>query len=603
MKNILQKIVALSLFIFCVVGAYAIPPKPGAIVINKNGVSFTAFLHGDEFFHWATLNSEDGEVITCNEKDQWVYAELNSNGEILPTNNLVGLATKSFSGQRMNNSTLAIATERANKIRPNHTKTGFLTKNPDVPTKAFATEGTFKGCVILVEFPDLRYKYTQADMNSLVNEGTKSAAAYFTDSSMDKLKFSFDVYGPVMVSQSYSFYGGGNPDRNPNQMIAEACDLANKNEGVDFTKYDQDKDGKIDMVFVYFAGHNEAEGGGSNHIWPHKWNVWNTGGYPKTYDGKTLDVYACSSELSGASGARKTGIGTFCHEFSHVLGLMDVYDTDYQTNGQASGMGAYSLMCSGGYNGGGACPPNHMAFEKVMFGWLKKSDLTIDKTIDPAFFEIKTIAHNEAVVIKTKVKNFDYYLEYRKKEGWDKYIPAAGVLAYFIDQSSRTPPGSNMDAKTLWAWNKPVSIRGAECAKVLYANNQEYSPNGWLYPRTNNKNITPTSSPNSKSRYDSNDSFTIRNIKLNGETATMQYGVNDYDPNFPLVNIKVPAGGFTASTTLELLDKNKQSTSAKWFVNGVETTTLTSGKNVEIKAVITMRDNTTSTVYKITDVK
>lgn len=62
------------------------------------------------------------------------------------------------------------------------------------------------------------------------------------------------------------------------------------------------------------------------------------------------------------SGAPKVeGIGTFCHEFSHCLGLPDFYDTNY--NGHF-GMASWSLMDSGSYNDDGYTPIGYSAYEK-----------------------------------------------------------------------------------------------------------------------------------------------------------------------------------------------------------------------------------------------
>ena len=126
-------------------------------------------------------------------------------------------------------------------------------------------------------------------------EGTGSARDYFGDNSMGAFQPQFDVYGPYDLPNNMAYYGGnsGGSDKNPRQMIIDACTLAS-NAGVDFTQYDTDNDGYVDNVFVYYAGYNEAEGASSNTIWPHRWVLANTS---TKFNGKIVYDYACTSRI------------------------------------------------------------------------------------------------------------------------------------------------------------------------------------------------------------------------------------------------------------------------------------------------------------------
>ena len=138
----------------------------------------------------------------------------------------------------------------------------------------------------------------------------------------------------MTLSNGYAYY-----DTHVARMIVEACNLV-ADQGVDMTQYDTDNDGRLDNVFVYYAGHNEAEGAASNTIWPHR-SVVTTG---DRVQGKLIYDYACTSELRGSAGTSMCGIGTFCHEFGHVLGLPDYYDTE---RSGAYTIGSWDIMCSG----------------------------------------------------------------------------------------------------------------------------------------------------------------------------------------------------------------------------------------------------------------
>ena len=132
-------------------------------------------------------------------------------------------------------------------------------------------------------------------------------------------------------------------------------------------------------------------------------------------DGKLIDRYACSGELSRVwrGGSVKdviTGIGTFVHEFSHVMGLMDHYTTDYN---ECFTPGAWDVMDQGSYNNDQRTPPLHTAYERFVLGWLNPTVLedAANITLKPA----------------TAGKN---------QTGWDKYIPGHGMLIWHIFYNS-----------------------------------------------------------------------------------------------------------------------------------------------------------------------
>lgn len=146
-------------------------------------------------------------------------------------------------------------------------------------------------------------------------------------------------------------------------MVAEAC-LAADSE-VNFADYDWDGDGEVDQVFVLYAGLGEAAGGDDDTVWPHMWNL-SSSDYRKslTLDNVKVDTYACSSEMTKDYDTFGypdivSGIGTFCHEFSHCLGYPDMYDMNYKNFGMAT----WDLMDYGNYNGKGFIPSGYTAYE------------------------------------------------------------------------------------------------------------------------------------------------------------------------------------------------------------------------------------------------
>ncbi len=141
-----------------------------------------------------------------------------------------------------------------------------------------------------------------------------------------------------------AYYGGNDGSGNdlkPRELVAEAVTLADPT--VNYVNFDNDLDGFVDGVYVIYAGYGEESGASANCIWAHAWSLATT----LTKDGKKISKYSCSSELQGTSGSTITNIGVICHEFGHVLGAPDFYDTNYGTGGEYDGTGNWDLQAGG----------------------------------------------------------------------------------------------------------------------------------------------------------------------------------------------------------------------------------------------------------------
>ncbi|MDE6392135.1 MAG: hypothetical protein K2L59_02545, partial [Muribaculaceae bacterium] len=120
------------------------------------------------------------------------------------------------------------------------------------------------------------------------------------------------------------------------------------------------------------------------------------------------------------------GIGTFVHEFSHVLGLPDLYTTVYNNSYTP---GEYSVLDYGPYNNNGRTPPNYSAYERWALGWM-----TPDKYETSGSVELSNLADSNMAFVVPTEKETEYYLvENRQQTGWDKYIPGHGMLIWHID--------------------------------------------------------------------------------------------------------------------------------------------------------------------------
>lgn len=376
----------------------AVPAYPGKIrVTQPDGSIITIQVHGDEWFHYVT--DENGRVIARGADGFFHPAEMPSAAQ----------RAEAAEARRAARQMRAEAVAKASSL----------------------TQGTHRIPVILVEFQDDRFSVDspQAAFDALLNEkgysangGTGSVRDFYVENSHGLYDPVFDVYGPYLLSKNRSSYAN-----NASGALQEACSALNSS--VDFSVYDSDGDGYIDMTLMYYAGYNQAEGADATHIWPHQGNVYSS----SRLDGKYLGTYFCTSELKGASGTRMCGIGTTTHEFAHSLGLPDFYDTDYATNGEAGGLYSYSTMCSGPYNNNGRTPPYFNAEELMMLGWM--DGLTeIDRQ---GTLTIAPVQNRVAYKVPTSTAGEYFLLECRTKTGWDRYLPSGGLLVYHVDKSQR----------------------------------------------------------------------------------------------------------------------------------------------------------------------
>ncbi|MDD4971305.1 MAG: M6 family metalloprotease domain-containing protein [Paludibacter sp.] len=460
------------------VPAFAVKAYPFPLEVKQpDGTTVTILLHGDEFHHYKT--SHDGYLLKENAKGFLTYATVSATGEIVESEYTAKDAPNRSASEIQ---FLKTANQAAmiQKVTSGPSKVKMLATQT-LPQKVFPLTGSPKSLVILVNFTDTAFltPSPQAAYTNLLNQvgyntngGTGSARDYFMACSYGKFIPTFDVVGPVNLPHPMNFYGkndaSGN-DTNPLQMIIDACAAANT-AGLDFTQYDTDNDGVIDNVFVYYAGYNEAEGGPKNSVWPHRWGVYPQSLFPAdynytgtvasvTFDGKRLMDYACTSELKGNSGTNMCGVGTFCHEFGHVLGLPDYYDT---SGTQSNTLGSWSIMDYGNYSNSGRTPPVYSVYDRFFLGWLapEQKSATATLTLNPLYQGTTPPANttNQAFLLSATTHNLIgnnpnpnefFMLEYRQKTGWDTYLPAEGMCIWHIDF-----------VQSVWDSNSPNNYTG-----------------------------------------------------------------------------------------------------------------------------------------------
>ena len=445
--------------------AYAVRALPRTVTVTQaDGTDITIQLHGDERFHYTT--TPEGWLIA--QKDGIYYYASAVLDKIVCSDIRVGqpcfFKSKGVPSQFVEQA-LRASEARAGALRSPVGRIGLDT--------GFPTEGKIRSLVILAGYKDRQFSSASArdDFDRLLNQegysengASGSARDYYIQNSGGKFIPEFDVVGPVILSGDMKYYGENGEygsDVRAEEMIIEACRLADKQFNVNFADYDLNNDGVVDNVFVFYAGESEAEGGGDDTIWPHRAELTES----VSVDGKRLSVYACTSEINLAGGYPvMAGIGTFCHEFGHVLGWPDLYDTDGSQGGESEGVWDWSLMCTGSYNNEGRTPPSLSAVERMMVGWCEPQELVY--TGNYTLEDLQS--SNKAYMVKTDTDGEYFVLENRQNtEGWDKYLGGHGLLIWHVDRSSRYVDGYS--ALDRWYYNCPNNVKEHECLRIITA--------------------------------------------------------------------------------------------------------------------------------------
>ena len=582
----MKRIVLLIVTALCVgFTANAVPAYRGLIKHTQpDGSTIMIRLHGDEFCHWVTDVS--GQPL-----------EQDADGYYRPV---------SESKIRERRAAASIRRAAINSARRS-------------PAKAGIAIGQKHFLVILVEFSDVSFKSStaNADFTALLNEqgynvnsATGSARDFYYDNSGGRFEPIFDVYGPVTLNNNRAYYGGNDSngdDQRPHYAVRDGCQGLNSE--IDFSSYDNDNDGKVDLVFMYYAGQGEADGGPANSIWPHQWEL-TSGGLNLTLDGKKIDSYACTNEIVsyGSLSGKMCGIGTACHEFGHAMGLPDFYDTDYDTyNGEAGGLYDYSTMCGGSYNNSGRTPPYFNIEERIMLGWQEAS--IIREFESSGSYTFGSVSNNIAYKTPTDMAGEYFLYECRSKTGWDRYIPEAGLIVYHVDKSSRNVTirgySSNIQvaASALWSnWSQYNSINengSHPCFYVVPAgaqSNLNYSGSQWAFPGSSGRNsFTATSWSGVVSDIE------LSSISYSNNQVTLYATVPSTVLNYNVISN--PGNGvYTAGSSFALsLDESAAQpvSSVQWYLDDEpvsgSSVTLTAGSHL-IEAHLTLQSGATQIV-------
>lgn len=522
--------------------ASAIPAKRGVMNIEQpDGTTVAVELVGDEHSH--QYFTPDGYLLTPAD-GYFYYATPAEDGRLVNSgirayDRPTAEARQFMSGvdRQSVRATLQSQLEARNAFDNSRQRISGL-----FPESRFPAMGEQRAIVILVEYKDIKMTLTDAQdyFNRMLNEygfsdfgGTGCAKEYFELNSAGNFICDFDVFGPVTLSQNRSYYGGNNwygDDQAPEKMVVEACKALDGQ--VNFADYDRDGDGFVDNVFIFYAGRGEASGGPAESVWPHSWTLSSAGVSisERTFDGVVVDRYGCSNEYESD---RPDGVGTFIHEFSHVIGLPDLYATSYTSSFTP---GAWSALDYGPYNNDGCTPPNYGAFERAALGWMEPVRITgaMNATLPP-------ITENVAGIIYDDANPDEYFLfENRQQTGWDTYIPGHGMLVWHVDYNS-----------SVWASNKVNNTPSHQYCDIEEADGtqNDYTRAGDAFPGTSNVTSFSDSTTPSMKRWNGR-GFNLPLTQISETNGVISFLVSGGAVSLPVPDVEVS----TASDTELLLE-------------------------------------------------
>ena len=429
-------------------------------VRQADGTIITVILRGDEHINWYT--TLDGVLLVQGADNNYYIGKVEKNGNLIATKQLAHEAQTRSQAER--NLIAKQDKEKffayVNKIAEeseNAYDNSPLTRSPSIDSgyngvPYFPHTGSPKALVILAEFQDTTFTIQDTKKvftNYLMNEdhftdkrynqdqNYKGVRGYFKDCSYGKFTPVFDVVGPIKLPKAHAVYGAGN-DR-MDLLLADAC--AAVDGMVDFAKYDANNDGIVDLVYVIYAGHSaNTSGNKDTNIWPKSGTIT----ISNKFDGKSIRRYGVSNELNGSEKTSKNnkkinGIGLFCHEFSHTLGLPDIYayNTDAE-NQDNQGMEYWDIMDGGTGIRGGRVPASYLAWEREVMGWMNIDELKKDITIN----NLKSIDNGGKAYKIVYPKNSNEYIVLQSiqkgawNQGWGDNTYGKGLFAYRISYKS-----------------------------------------------------------------------------------------------------------------------------------------------------------------------
>jgi M6 family metalloprotease-like protein len=453
---------------------YAMPASPTPIdLLQPDGTPIKLQLFGYPEYHW--FEDMQGFTVVIKNKE-YVYAKRSNNGELTPTDLLVGKSDPVAAGltPKIQPDPRVIKSIRERLLAD--PPLAVLNKSTNKAGNSGA-KGTVKNLVVLCKFADHDFGVhtrPQEDYNVLWNAvggdptlaPTGSVRDCFLENSYGQLTINSTVAAWVTLPHTEAYYAAGsnglslNYPNNAQGMVADALDAVDL--FIDFADFDLDLNGRIDAISIIHSGYGaETGGGGGDWIWSHRWALFQI---PGTFwwvsndlnsNGEAVDVFDYHTEpaLWGSSGNQISRIGVAAHETGHFFGLPDFYDTD----GGGQGAGSWGMMANAwGFDQSQLHPPHFSAHSKIFLGWLEP--IVIDSlnryTVPNVEFNPVVYRINAGYPGYPDVPNDEYLLiENRQPLGIESAMPQGGLAIWHIDEGKPDNTDEGFPGQPGWPQN------------------------------------------------------------------------------------------------------------------------------------------------------
>lgn len=447
-------------------------------------------------------------------------------------------------------------------------------------TAKVTVSGNFKILTLLVDFSDHVASVNAAEFDTLIYQNSQGCVNhYYQENSYGNLAIVSPVYpsaqGWDRAPQTYAYYannanGLGTYPQNAQKLVEDLVDLVDP--VINFAQFDNDSDGYVDGLIVVHSGPGAEFTGNNADIWSHKWSI-----SPRLKDGVYVFTYSMNPEYWSVPG--DITLGVYAHELGHVLGLPDLYDTDYSSEG----VGKWSIMAGGSWNGiNGSSPAHFDAWSKIFLGFVTPTVQPYDQN-SVSIPQVETNSTVYKLWTNGSPANEYYLVENRQKTGYDTYLPNSGLLIWHIDNNITNNdtewwPGSGAGS------HYKVAVVQADNLWDL-EHNVDSGDTGDSYPgSTVNRTFSGVSSPNSDSYAGTGTLVSVVNISNSGASMTADFAVGtpqDVQGDSPILpgNVRLLGNApnpFNPVTTIELEVSIEASVKLEIFnLNGQRVRTLT----------------------------
>ncbi|WP_432479269.1 M6 family metalloprotease domain-containing protein [Nocardioides sp. GXQ0305] len=522
---------------------------------QPDGEKIVARQWGDEYYNG--LETKAGHTIVQRADGYWVYAHQRPNGTLTKSTRIAGDDAPAVAKHLRDQAEINRALAQHEGTRPTPPGGRELSGQTRVPARAMAPAsgpapapalGDAPTLVILTQFTDRdSLGTTPAQWHDRFFGPDRSVRDYYDQASLGQLNF-------VPANDSSGTADDGvvgwvdldmpNPGWEQSQYNADNKEAAKQaiiaaDPYVDYAAYDTNNNDVVDNtelhIVVVAAGLEAAYGRAdpTRNVWAHNGTLFYDdipvvdGTYVGGWGYSTFgEIHRRASDPSHVD--HQATVGIIVHELGHDLGLPDLYDYDYDSEG----VGMWSLMAAGewaevpGDQFYGETPIMMDAWSRASLGWITPTRVTGTQThtLNAA---AGTATTDHAVTLGQNPFGYD----------WDWSAPAAGEY-FLIENRQATPgtydaglPGSGLMVMHVEEASEDNTVVGARIVDIEEADglNQldelgnEGDP-GDLFPGSeNNRSFGPSTSPNSDWNDGSASGASITGISDPGQAMTATF--------------------------------------------------------------------------------